>query len=138
MAIKEKSWMSGKTRKAFMEEVADAAVADWRERHICLPSLVIAIMIEGGGRFWEECNGKGKRTWESVPVLVRSHNDYLATWKGEGQQRPNWEKVRGECYYILAVQYLQDAEYPYSVEKEYEEKIVGRIEGDGLVRYDGS
>lgn len=129
--------MSGETRKAFMEEVADAAVADWKERHICLPSLMIAIFMVGGGRFLQDTMPGKKAALSAVPVIVRLHNDYFATWKGEGQNRPNWEKLLGECYYILAVQYLQDAEYPYSVEEGYEERIVGMIERNGLVRFDG-
>lgn len=80
---------------------------------------------------------KKKAALSAVPVIVRLHNDYFATWKGEGQSRPNWEKLLGECYYILAAQYLQDAEYPYSVEEGYEERIVGMIERNGLVRFDG-
>lgn len=129
--------MSGETRKAFMEEVADAAVADWKERHICLPSLMIAIFMVGGGRFLQDTMPGKTSAMSAVPVIVRLHNDYFATWKGEGQSRPNWEKLLGECYYILAVQYLQDAEYPYSVEEGYEERIVGMIERNGLVRFDG-
>lgn len=78
-----------------------------------------------------------KAALSAVPVIVRLHNDYFATWKGEGQSRPNWEKLLGECYYILAAQYLQDAEYPYSVVEGYEERIVGMIERNGLVRFDG-
>ena len=130
--------MNGKTRKTFMEEVADAAMADWKERHICIPSLMIAILMIGGGRFLQDMKSGKNADLVTVPVIVRMHNDYFAVWKGEGQSRPNWEKLLGECYYILAVQYLQDAEYPYSVEKGYEERIVGMIEGNGLVRFDES
>lgn len=128
--------MNGKTRETFMEEVADAAVADWRERHICLPSLVIAVILSGKGRFFEEKCLMGKVVHLSVPILSRSHNDFLAAWKGEGQKQPNWEKLLGQCYYILAVQYLQDAEYPYCMEKGYEEEIVGTIEEKKLTVFD--
>lgn len=121
-----------------MKEVAGAAVADWRERHICLPSLIIASFMVGGGIFLQDIESEKKAALTDIPVIVRLHNDYLATWKGKGQSRPNWEKLLGECHYILAVQYLQDAEYPYSMEREYEEKIVGMIERNGLIRFDGT
>lgn len=129
--------MNGRTREAWMKEVAGAAVADWRRRHICLPSLVIAIFMVGEGRFLCDLGRNGKKTCVSIPPMVRSHNDYLATWTGEGQQEPNWGSLVGERHYILAVQYLQDAKYPYSRRKDYEERLVKVIEGEGLTRFDG-
>ncbi len=133
-------------RRRFIHQVAREAVRDWKERYICLPSIVIALAAEGS------CFGKGTddreknclfpRRYDGVlqhrdlGEAVRSHNDYLFTWKNPGQQTPNWEKLIGQKYYILAVQYLQDAQYPYGKEADFEERIVGIIEQYDLSEYD--
>ena len=128
--------MIGRTREEWMKEAAGAAVLDWRRRHICLPSLVIAIFMVGEGSFLCGLDLNGKKTCVPIPMMVQSHNDYLATWTGEGQKKPNWENLIGERHYILAVQYLQDAEYPYSLADDYEERLVKVIERKGMMRFD--
>ena len=129
----------------FIVQIAEAAVLDWRERHICLPSVTVAIAIEGTdwGRaaVYKEhrClfprRHDGIHGHDTVLAAVRSHNEYLAVWRGEGQQYPNWEDL-GKEYYILAAQCLQSAEYPYSPDKEFEAKIVELVERYGLTGYD--
>lgn len=129
----------------FIAQIAEAAVSDWRERHICLPSVTVAIAIEGTdwGRaaVYREhrClfprRHDGIHGHDTVLGAVRSHNEYLAVWRGEGQQYPNWEDL-GKEYYILAAQCLQSAEYPYSPDKEYEAKIVELVERYRLTGYD--
>lgn len=129
----------------FFVPVAEAAVADWRERHICLPSITTALAIAGTdwGRaaVYKECKclfplrHDGIHSHETVLDAVRSHTEYLAAWRGEGQRYPNWENL-GKEYYILAAQCLQDAVYPYSPDKEFETQIVELVEQYGLTAYD--
>lgn len=129
----------------FFVPVAEAAMTDWRDRHICLPSVTTAIAIAGTdwGRaaVYQECKclfplrHDGIYSHETVSAAVRSHNEYLATWRGAGQQNPNWEEL-GKEYYILAAQCLQDAVYPYSPDKAFEAKIVELVERYGLMAYD--
>lgn len=129
----------------FIVQIAEAAMADWRERHICLPSVTVAIAIEGTdwGRAAvyreQRClfphRHDGIHSHDTVLGAVRSHNEYLATWRGVGQQYPNWEDL-GKEYYILAAQCLQAAEYPYSPDKEFETRIVELVERYGLTGYD--
>lgn len=139
------STMTRYDRIRFMVPVAEAAVADWRNRRICLPSITTAIAIEGTdwGRAVAYREYKclfplrhdGIHSHENVLAAVRSHNEYLATWRGEGQQTPNWEEL-GREYYILAAQYLQSATYPYSPDKGFETRIVELVERYGLTVYD--
>lgn len=129
----------------FIRLIADAAVEDWRDRRICLPSVTIAIAIEGTdwGRepVYREQNclfprrHDGIFSFATTGAAVRSHSNYLATWYGEGQQEPNWNDL-GKEHYILAVQCLQDAKYPYSSHKDYEAVLVELIERYGLTVYD--
>ncbi len=138
--------MNIRDRRCFMEQVAKEAVRDWRERHICLPSLVIALAAEGtcfGDRTdYVEKNCLFPRRHDGIWThrdfyeSVCSHNDYLLTWKDPGQQMPNWKLLIGKRHYILAVQYLQDAEYPYCKEMDFEKRIVEMIEKYNLSLYD--
>ena len=130
----------------FIHQVAQSAVEDWRDRKICLPSLVIAIAVEGTDwgksvRNMEEIvlfphRHDGIRHHKTIRHAVRSHNNYLAIWREDNQEGPNWENLIGQKYYILAVQYLQEAEYPYSLSMNYETKLIELIEGYELYKYD--
>lgn len=134
-------------KKKFIKDIADAAVSDWKERHICLPSITTALAIEGskwGTRpetllrnelFLRRRDGCMERH-DSFIAAIRSHNNYLATWREKGQNAPNWKDLVGQDYYILAIQYLQDAEYPYCAALDFERNIVGLIEEYGLNEYD--
>ncbi|MCH5257756.1 MAG: hypothetical protein J1D87_10705 [Lachnospiraceae bacterium] len=134
-------------KQKFIEDVAAAAKEDWLERHICLPSITIALAIEGSR--W----GKRKETLllnelfphrhdgcmerhESFPAAIRSHNNYLETWQEKYQAAPNWKEFIGQNNYILAIQYLQDAECPYCRSEDFDSEIVGIIEAYGLDEYD--
>ena len=134
-------------KENFIKDVAAAAKEDWNARHICLPSIIIALAIEGSS--W----GKRKEALllnelfphrrdgcmekhESIHAAVCSHNNYLATWQEKCQTAPNWREFVGQKNYILAIQYLQDAEYPYYNSDEFESEIVGLIETYGLNMYD--
>lgn len=134
-------------KQKFIKDVAAAAKEDWQARHICLPSITVALAIEGskwGNRketllnnelFPHRRDGCMERH-ESFLAAIRSHNNYLATWQEQGQTSPNWKEFIGQKNYILAIQYLQDAEYPYYRSGEFESEIVGIIEAYGLDEYD--
>ena len=63
--------------------------------------------------------------------------DFGTAWhSGGGQEYPNWKGLSQQEHYILAVQYLQDAQYPYYPGKEAEGELVELIERNGLDRYD--
>lgn len=131
----------------FIQDIGRAVREDWLQRHICLPSLAAAIIIEGIGmgerrerEAWKRVFGYWQG-WDEKPCVsleqaVVRHNDCLAVWRAEVQEKPNWHKLIGERNYIRAVQYLQDAEYPYRPEKNYEEKLVGIIEQYRLYELD--
>ena len=157
----------------FIERVALAAVADWVERRIMLPSIVIAQAMKESGRGTSELalkanalfgikkNGwTGKvyvkdaveqrpdgtyytvddtewRAYDSWEESIVDHNTYIATRKIGNQTEPNWNKVIGCDNYILAVQYLQNAQYPYATSKTYAESLINDyIEKYGLTKYD--
>ena len=157
----------------FIERVALAAVADWVERRIMLPSIVIAQAMKESGRGTSELalkanalfgikkNGwTGKvyvkdaveqrpdgtyytvddtewRAYDSWEESIADHNTYIATRKIGSQTEPNWKKVIGCDNYILAVQYLQYAQYPYATSKTYAESLINDyIEKYGLTKYD--
>ena len=129
----------------FIRNIAEAAVQDWQDRNICLPSVTIALAIEG--TCWgmypvyreQQClfprRHDGIHGYSSMYIAVRAHNTYLATWRAPGQQRPNWENLARE-HYILTVQCLQAAEYPYSPDRGFERAIVELIERYDLNDYD--
>ncbi len=135
-----------KEKQDFVHQVAKSAVEDWRGRKICLPSLVIAIAVEGTDwgksvQNMEEIvlfprRHDGIRRHKTICHAVRSHNNYLAIWREDNQEGPNWENLIGQKHYILAVQYLQEAEYPYSPSKNYESKLIELIEGYEFYKYD--
>lgn len=138
--------MKERERKYFLEQVAEAAVQDWKERHICLPSLVIALAAEGTDfgkqTDYVEKNCLFLRRYDGIKQhkdfmeAVRSHNNYLLTWRKPEQKLPNWELLIGRQHYILAVQYLQEAKYPYSDEADFEKTMVELIERYDLAEYD--
>ncbi len=135
-----------KERNDFIRQVAGPAVEDWKDRKICLPSLVVAIAVEGTDwgksikegkeNIWFPRRYDGIRYHRNIRHAVRSHNNYLAIWREENQEGPNWEHMIGQKHYIQAVQYLQEAEYPYALSKEYEGKLVELIEGYGFYEFD--
>lgn len=134
-------------KNRFIRDIAEAAAEDWQNRHICLPSVTIALAVEGSdwgqAAVYREQNclfprrHDGIHGYTTMRAAVRSHSNYLATWRAPGQQEPNWQDL-GKEYYILSVQCLQSAEYPYSPEKEFETTIVELIERYKLTVYDES
>lgn len=137
-------------KEKFIRIIGEAAREDWQARHICLPSLIVAIALHAR---WEkgypdlnnkeECpelfplrRDRCREHYPSVKDAVLSHNDYLASWREAGNPYPNWKGLGDQQYYILAVQYLQGAEYPYHDSGEYEKELVELIEQYRLYRYD--
>lgn len=55
---------------------------------------------------------------------IIDHNHYIATRKIGSQKEPNWNKVIGCKDYVLAVQYLQNAKYPYATSITYEQSLI--------------
>lgn len=135
-----------RNKEFFIEIIGQVAQEDWRRRHICLPSIVIAIAVEAID--WEkneaeinpsELFAKRKDFHANSPILqhiVINHSNYLATWQAPSQEKANWEGLIGEEHYIKAVQFLQDAEYPYCKSKEYEGILVEMIEKYKMMKYD--
>lgn len=77
------------------------------------------------------------RAYDSWEQSVIDHNDYLFTRKIGGQTEPNWKDLIGCENYILAVQHLQGAQYPYATSKTYEESLINDyIEKYDLIRFD--
>ena len=77
------------------------------------------------------------RAYDSWEESVIDHNTYIATRKIGNQTEPNWKKVIGCDNYVLAVQYLQDAQYPYATSKTYAESLINNyIEKYNLTKYD--
>lgn len=62
---------------------------------------------------------------------IIDHNHYIATRKIGSQKEPNWNKVIGCEDYVLAVQYLQNAKYPYATSITYEQSLIS----DYIERY---
>jgi len=123
-------------REAFLPVIARKAQEDWQARHLCLPSLVIAMALHDFPAVFPLRRDGHGGDYLSVREAVLSHNTYLAEWKEAGQERPNWEGLAQQEHYLLAVQYLQDAQYPYYPSKETETELVELIERNGLGRYD--
>lgn len=134
----------------FIRIIGEAAREDWQARHICLPSLIVAIALHAvQGKIYpdlskeEECpelfplrRDSRKKSYPSVKHAILTHNDYLASRREAGQTCSNWRGLSRQEHYILAVQYLQDAEYPYHDSGEYEKELVELIEKYKLYRYD--
>lgn len=123
-------------RESFIPIIIKTAQEDWQARHICLPSLVIAMALHDKAALFPLRKDGHSGNYPSVEAAVLSHNTYLAEWKEEGQEQPNWKGLAGQEQYILAVQYLQDAQYPYYPSKRAEAELVEFIERNGLDRYD--
>ncbi|MDE6973824.1 MAG: N-acetylmuramoyl-L-alanine amidase [Lachnospiraceae bacterium] len=79
------------------------------------------------------------RAYDSWEQSILDHNTYLSERKVGNQPEPNWKKVIGCENYVLAVQHLQDAQFPYATSKTYEKSLIyDYIEKYDLVRYDVS
>lgn len=77
------------------------------------------------------------RAYDSWEQSIIDHNTYLATRRVGNQRIPNWNKLIGVTDYVLAVQYLQGAEFPYATSQSYEESIIENyIEPYNLIRFD--
>lgn len=64
------------------------------------------------------------RRYSSWFESIIDHNHYIATRKIGSQKEPNWNKVIGCEDYVLAVQYLQNAKYPYATSITYEQSLI--------------
>ena len=161
------------SKSEFIEFVGEIARRDWIERHLVLPSVVVAQAIKESaagtselaknanalfgikkngwtGRVYikdaGEQNKDGSyrtdkdvewRAYDSWEESIIDHNTYIATRKIGNQTEPNWKNVIGEENYILAVQYLQDAEFSYATSHTYAESLVNDyIEAYDLTRFD--
>lgn len=77
------------------------------------------------------------RAYNSWEESIIDHNTYIATRKIGNQKEPNWYNVIGEESYVLAVQYLQDAQFAYATSKTYAESLINDyIEKYNLTRFD--
>lgn len=135
-----------RNKELFIKSIGKIAQEDWHRRHICVPSIVIAIALEAID--WEKNEAEIEpselftrrkdfhASSSDLQHIILEHNDYLATWRGPCQEAPNWEGLMNEGNYIRAVQFLQDVEYPYCKLSEYEGILVHIIEGHKLTVYD--
>lgn len=136
-----------KTIQNFIADIGLLAGENWIRKQICLPSLTVAIILEGmdshrtpGRKQWNKLFPHWKE-WDgahcfSLGQAIALHNDYLAFWQAGDQTKPNWDRLAGEKNYIRAVQFLQDAEYPYCQDKNYETLLVNKIENYDLEKLD--
>lgn len=77
------------------------------------------------------------RAYDSWEESIIDHNTYIATRKIGNQKEPNWYNVIGEESYVLAVQYLQNAQFAYATSKTYAESLIrDYIEKYNLTRFD--
>lgn len=77
------------------------------------------------------------RKYGSWEESIIDHNTYIATRTIGNQTKPNWSKVVGEDNYLLAVQYLQEADFAYATSKTYAESLImDYIEKYNLTRFD--
>lgn len=77
------------------------------------------------------------RKYDSWEESIIDHNTYIATRKIGNQKEPNWYNVIGEESYVLAVQYLQNAQFAYATSKTYAESLIrDYIEKYNLTRFD--
>lgn len=77
------------------------------------------------------------RAYDSWEESVLDHNTYLSERRIGNQSEPNWKDVIGCESYILAVQYLQGAQFPYATSKTYGESLIkDYIEKYNLTRFD--
>ena len=112
----------------FIREASRYAVEEWNKQHICLPSLMTAIlMLE---------TDNGKNCLAGIRELVREHTDYLASWSADGMQEENWKSLWGEKNYVLAVQHLQNENKPYFADNSFDDLLIKTIEDNRLMRFD--
>ncbi|WP_347223604.1 N-acetylmuramoyl-L-alanine amidase [Bacteroides congonensis] len=79
------------------------------------------------------------RAYDSWEQSVLDHNTYLSERRIGSQAEPNWKDVIGCENYVLAVQHLQCAQFPYATSKTYEESLINDyIEKYDLTRFDVS
>ena len=77
------------------------------------------------------------RAYDSWEQSIIDHNTYLSERRIGSQTKPNWKDVIGCENYILAVQHLQGAQFPYATSKTYEESLINDyIEKYDLMRFD--
>lgn len=77
------------------------------------------------------------RKYNSWEESIIDHNTYIATRRIGNQLEPNWINVIGERDYVLAAQYLQDAQFPYATSHTYSESLINDyIEKYNLTRFD--
>lgn len=77
------------------------------------------------------------RAYDSWEQSIIDHNTYISERRVGTQAEPNWKNVVGCENYVLAVQYLQNAQFPYATSKTYEESLIyDYIEKYDLTQYD--
>lgn len=77
------------------------------------------------------------RAYDSWEQSIIDHNTYISERRVGNQAEPNWKNVVGCENYVLAVQYLQNAQFPYATSKTYEESLIhDYIEKYNLTQYD--
>ena len=77
------------------------------------------------------------RAYDSWEQSILDHNTYLSERRIGNQTGPNWKDIIGCENYILAVQYLQGAQFPYATSKTYEASLINDyIEKYNLIRFD--
>lgn len=77
------------------------------------------------------------RAYDSWEQSIMDHNTYISERKIGNQPEPNWRDVVGCESYILAVQYLQNAQFPYATSKAYAESLIkDYIEKYNLTQFD--
>ena len=112
----------------FIGAIGRYAAKEWNKRHICLPSLMTAILM------LETDNGKNLAL--EIGELVKVYTDYLVVWKTEGTMKENEKFPWGQDNYILAVQYLQEAVNLYFGDRKIENLLISTIEENRLTRFD--
>lgn len=109
-------------------EAGRYAAEEWNKRHICLPSLMAAILLLEAGN--------GGKTAGDIRKLIKERTDYLALWKEEAGREKNWKALWGQENYVLAAQYLQEADRPYFEDKKSEKRLIEIIEKNRLTGFD--
>lgn len=108
----------------FIQEAGRYAIAQWKERHICLPSVMTGIlMLEKDNE--DTCIA-------DVRESVRRHTDYLASCLTESEPYNRWQQEN----YILAAQYLYMAVPPFHRRQDFETLLIQVIEDNQLTRFD--
>lgn len=77
------------------------------------------------------------RAYDSWEQSILDHNTYISERKIGNQAEPNWKNVVGCENYILAVRYLQNAQFPYATSQTYEESLINDYIGKyNLTQFD--